>query len=129
VGTVNLIGTHPAWPEYADPLVVWPPSYVLDEYVEWQELCEEEGLYTGGPFAVSLAPDYLLKEHISGSSPYRMLGPNPSVDGVLIGEYHQTTLVNYLRLCFRAGGFPGVLRTAGPVPDIFQHVAKDLLPI
>jgi hypothetical protein len=129
VGEVNLIGTHPAWPKYIDPLVVYSPSYVLEAYAEWQELCEEEGHDAGGPFAVLLAPDYLLKDHISGGGPYRMLVPNPSVDGILIGEYHQTTLVNYLRLCFRAGGFPGILRTTGPVAEIFQGLAKDLLPI
>ena len=129
VGEVNLIGTHPAWPEYADPLVVYSPSYVLEEYAEWQELCAEEGPDAVGPFAVSLAPDYLHKENISGGGPYRMLVPNLSVDGILIGEQHQTTLVNYFRLCFQAGGFSGILHTTGPIPAIFQDLAQGLLPL
>lgn len=129
VGEVNLIGTHPAWPRYADPVVMFSPSYVLTEFAEWQALCEEEGVDAVGPFAVSLAPDELHKDNVSGGGPYRMLVPNLSVDGILIGEQHQTTLVNYFRLSFQAGGFPGVLHTTGTMPEIFQNLAQGLLPI
>jgi hypothetical protein len=129
VGEVNLIGMHPAWPHYTDPLVIYSPGYLLEEYAEWQDVYETEGLDAAGPFAVSLAPDELHKDNVSGAGPYRMLLPNPSVDGILIGEYHQTTLVNYLRQCFRAGGFPGILHTREPVPSIFGDLAQELLAI
>jgi hypothetical protein len=32
--------------------------------------------------------------------------PNASIDGTLLEGLHGTTFVNYLRICFRWGGFP-----------------------
>lgn len=34
--------------------------------------------------------------------------PNPTMDGLLEGEWHQTTFVNYLRICLAWAGLPGL---------------------
>ena len=56
---------------------------------------------------IDLAPDWLHKAHVSGGSPYTVEVPNRAIDGPLLDEPHSTTFVNYLRIAFRWGGFPG----------------------
>ena len=106
VGEVNLIGSHPTLapatgPVAPDPLVV----YALDEgAVEYDEDDEDE---EGRPSAITIAPDDLHKANISGGAPYEMAIPDTRADGELVNERHQLFFVDYLRLCFELGGFPG----------------------
>jgi hypothetical protein len=137
VGQVNLVGAHPGWGyDYGDPLVVQAPvDYVLAEYAGWA--ADRGTKWDRGSFTVDLAPDDLHKANISGGPPYAMAVPNAAVDGVLLWEQHQTTFVNYLRICFRWGGFPGWDRggldgwaaPAGPPPPVLREFADSLLPI
>ena len=112
VGEVNLIGHHPTLdppdnPITTDPLVV----YGLDEgALEYDEDSEEEG----APVAITIAPDDLHKANISGGDPYTMELPDPRADGELVGERHELFFVDYLRLCFAFGGFPGYEGRDGP---------------
>jgi hypothetical protein len=63
--------------------------------------------------------------------------PNDGIDGQLLWERHLTTFVNYLRICFRWGGFPGWDRGAldgwavppGPAPALLGELASSLLPL
>lgn len=106
VGEVNLIGTHrtldPANTDVAaDPLLV----YGLDEgIVEYDGDDEEE---EGRPSAVTIAPDDLHKANVSGGDSYQVAIPDLRADGELLNERHNLFFVDYLRLCFRFGGFPG----------------------
>lgn len=45
--------------------------------------------------------------------------PNTAADALREGEWHDTTFVNYLRICFRWGGLPGLECQA-------RHQQKDL---
>lgn len=139
VGQANFVGEHPAWRyEYADPLVVTAPTdYVLSEYEDWEE-ADRDSEWDRGPFVVDLAPDYLHKADVSGGSPYGMAVPNEGVDGPFLEEGHKTTFVNYLRICFRWGGFPGwdakIRRRSwasppSPPPPLLAELAEALLPI
>jgi hypothetical protein len=75
-----------------------PPEYIDSEY-DWQH---DEGLITPErPFQVPFAPDYLHKADISGGLPYGIAVPNAGVDGLVLGDIHQTTFTNYLRIAFR----------------------------
>lgn len=57
---------------------------------------------------IDVSPDHYGKYYISGSGPYGMRVPDPTMDGLLEGEWHQTTFVNYLRICLAWAGLPGL---------------------
>jgi hypothetical protein len=105
VGEVNLNGTHPALdpegsPVAPDPLLV----YGLDDGIVEFDEDDEEG---ETPSAVTIAPDDLHKANTSGGDAYTMAIPDPRADGELLNERHDLFFVDYLRLCFEYGGFPG----------------------
>jgi hypothetical protein len=108
---------------------------VLAEYRDWQ--ADQRTQRDRGAFTIDLAPDYLHKANVSGGPPYSMAVPSLAADGLLLWERHQTTLVNYLRICFRWAAFPGWDRgqldgwaqPSEPVPAILTHWAAQLLPL
>jgi hypothetical protein len=104
VGSVDLVGRHPAWPLGLDPLVVYPPEAALSDL----EMTEGEA-DDSAPFEVGLAPDDLHKDNVSGGSPYSVALPDPSADFPFLYERHGLLFVPYLRLAIlRWGGFPGL---------------------
>ena len=103
VGSVDFTGSHPDWPEdltggYPDPLFISPAGYAL-EYDEENWYREE--------YRLNIAPDAYHKEDVSGGPPYTIRVPDTAMDAPLVDESHETTFVDYLRICFRWGGFPG----------------------
>ena len=103
VGEVNLIGHHPSiMPKNntiaEDPLVV----YGFDEGA--MEFDDEDG---ETPSAITIAPDELHKAGTAGGGGYEMVIPDLRADGELLNEPHRLFFVDYLRLAFRFGGFPG----------------------
>ena len=79
----------------------------LAEAVEAMLARGEAGDAPECPRAIIIGADALNKYHISGGGPYQIILPCRAADAPLAEEPHQTTFVNYLRLCFRWGGFPG----------------------
>ena len=128
VGDVDWMGYHPLWPAYSDPLVVYPIESVRSEYEDWCFLVNE-GDVEVGQFGVPIAPDYFHKDNVSGGAPYTILVPNAAVDAFLEYERHRTTFVNYLRICFAHGGFPGVQWHTGDIPKIMTQLSDGLFPI
>lgn len=126
VGEVNLIGTHPAIDPPGntvaiDPLVV----YGLDEgLVEYDE-GDEDG--EGEPSAITIAPDDLHKANVSGGDAYEMAIPDLRADGELLNERHRLFFVEYLRLCFKLGGFPGY-EAVGTIPAELGRLSAGLIP-
>jgi len=137
VGDVWLVGTHPRWftSASADPLVIevegsrYPNDSIRDYFEEshqgWQEWSAREP--SARPFVLPLAPDRLHKENVSGGSPYGIVLPDGSADGLFVGEATMP-FVAYLNWVFRNGGFPW------PTPSdsqwqVRQRLAKDLLPL
>jgi hypothetical protein len=76
---------------------------------------------------IPLAPDDLHKANISGDA-YYMEVPNQSADAPF-QDWHHTTFVNYLRIAFRWGGFPGWERYPNRPDKELAHLAEGLLPI
>jgi hypothetical protein len=104
VGSVDWIGRHPtmAPPKASispDPLVVYPAGDALKEWLD-----EKAG---GGEPELVIAPDALHKAGHSGGGAYTIETPNLRADGPLLSDAHQRLFVDYLRLVFRFGGFPG----------------------
>jgi hypothetical protein len=149
VGTVDFVGTLPqAWkpplsqldeqgpvarghfpggefhlPPF-DPLFVQPLEQVLN-YARGSIKDKKQVLGS-----LPIAPDSYGKYWTSGSGPYRVIVPNAAVDGELLGEWHQTTFVNYLRICFRWAGLPGLtyFATERGRSDL-QHLTEGLLSL
>ncbi len=105
----------------SDPLVVEP--YFGD--------LEEEGAEDGdaGPYSVILAPDATHKTNQSGGSPYCIDVPDPAMDAILDGDEDYGTFIEYLRTCFRWGGFPGLRTAAQPPREELAYLTEGLLPV
>ena len=122
VGEVNLIGHHPSIAPKnntiaEDPLVV----YGFDEGAV--EFDDEDG---ETPSAITIAPDELHKAGTSGGDAYEMAIPDLRADGELLNESHRLFFVDYLRLAFKFGGFPGYDR-AERVPAELATLSEGLI--
>lgn len=143
VGSVCLMGSYPSLATYSDqvsgfapnryvdPLVVFPLEAAFEEYEDWKGIGRigDDDEDEAEPFVIPLAPDDYHKENVSGGSPYGIAVPTMAIDAKLQDEWHNTTFVNYLRICFRWGGFPGWERYVGHPVALLTDLAKDLLPI
>jgi len=98
-------------PQVADPLVVIPIEAAI-ETARYFADTEEKW--------VLIAADGLMKANTSGGDPYQMEVPNASADGVLRFECHDLNFVEYLRLVFRFGGFPGYEGMEFPPPQLVE---------
>jgi len=61
-----------------------------------------------------------MKANTSGGDPYQIEVPNASADGILRFECHDLNFVEYLRLVFRFGGFPGYEGMEFPPPQLAE---------
>jgi hypothetical protein len=72
-----------------------------DYLLDLKDYFEEDGFVS-----LELSADYLHKDNISGGQAYSLkLTEKPSIDGQLLYEEHDTTFINYLRICFDSCGF------------------------
>ena len=112
----------------SDPLVVEPYfgdlEDAMNEGEDGGEEEEGEGLYS-----VIIAPDSTHKTNQSGGSPYCIEIPNPAVDAPLDGDEDYGTFVEYLRTCFRWGGFPGLRSSAKTPREELAFLTQGLLPL
>jgi hypothetical protein len=125
VGDVDFTGYHPSWPLYSDPLIVFPIESIKADYHKWRYQTEE-GDIVAGLFGVPISPDYYHKANISGGEPYRIRVPNYMINGILENERNNTTFVNYLRICFRYGGFPGFRWDKKAIPKEISFLVDGL---
>jgi hypothetical protein len=99
VGSVNLMGSHPSWPEsgysglppseagvwYTDALVLELDRDSLEsEYEDWRSRVEEDGRDEVGPFHLAIAPDHIHKANVSEGLPYAIETTVASVDTLLL---------------------------------------------
>jgi hypothetical protein len=109
VGSVNFFGSMKKSTgikcTYPDPLFVDLLRYVWADYDEW----EVEWFEGCNPLCATIAPDKYHKADVSGGSPYRIMIPNLCADGFVFSDESQDLMfVDYLRMCFRCGGLPGL---------------------
>jgi hypothetical protein len=144
VGTVGLSGSFRSW----DPSAClfedgsdWPDVGVYAEPIElrdeWSLLgyCDEttdtitSGWIDGDRFWVPIGPDSTASAGFSGGC-HTVALPDRCADPVLVGVDHRPgiRLVEYLRVCFQWGGFPG-FEFERSVPPEIAILRQDLLPI
>jgi hypothetical protein len=144
VGSVDFTGAHPRlscydglnWGgseslhSYADPLVIDPfgsdpLSFYLD--LAYEDSGEE---ITDPPYCIWLAPDAVHKANHSGGGPTQIMFPNLAIDAPLISDdWDGTLFVNYLRMCFQWGGFPGWRNHPDYPKEEIAFLTKDLPPL
>ncbi|WIG59077.1 MAG: hypothetical protein OJF49_001824 [Ktedonobacterales bacterium] len=78
---------------------------------------------------LALAPDEHFKLGYPGGGDYTVALPNAASDSTLDYEWHHTTFVNYLRICFRWGGFPGLECKRRRPDKELAFLTEGLLPI
>ncbi len=133
VGSVNLVGMHPEWPREIspDPLFVYPIEIQIQMCRDWLARKASAGKREPEPqypITLTVAPDEESKYGVEGGV-YEMAVPAPVADGNLLFEQHRTTFVNYLRICLRWAGFPGLERAPNPPLRDIEQLTRDLLPI
>jgi hypothetical protein len=154
VGSVNLVGELPRWmrlrpwgtgdqlhfikahPDFdwsnysldrgLDPLFVHSIDVVIGTLHQHRAMAERLGEATL-PTTIDIAPDYNFKYGMGGSAPYSIEPPCLAIDAPLQEEWHNTTFVNYLRICFRWGGMPGLERCAHPPMDDIAYLTEGML--
>jgi hypothetical protein len=111
----------------SDPLVVEPYFLDLEEDMEGEDEAEAEA--GPGPHDVIIAPDSTHKTNHSGGSPYVIQFPDLAIDSPMQGEEDYGTFVEYLRMCFRWGGFPGLRASTNPPREELAFLTEGLLPL
>jgi hypothetical protein len=116
----------------SDPLVVEPYFGDLEEDVDRGQ--DDEGAGEGemegrGPYEMMIAPDPVHKTGHSGGGPYSMCFTDPAADAPVQGDEDYGTFVEYLRVCFRWGGFPGLRTSAKPPRDELAFLTEGLSPL
>jgi hypothetical protein len=93
--------------KYADPIQIASLDDLVNEVTNEDFISESKEYYEGDGFvALELAADFYTKDNVSGGLPYSIkLTNKPSIDAPFLYEEHDTTFVNYLRICFDNCGF------------------------
>jgi hypothetical protein len=127
VGSVQLIGHHPDWVAFSNPMWIEPITTL--------EMTEREKDDYEGEIRIYFAPDIHHKEDVSGGEDYFLTASNKSIDGSFWYERYEQTFLKHLQHCFEYAGFPGyalemhLTRPALPLPERLQRLAASLEPI
>lgn len=116
--------------ERADPVQVASLDTVVSEVTgtwwrkEMQQYVDDKN---SGTAFLELSADELHKDNISGGPAYALqITKQLSVDSLFMNEPNDTSFINYLRICFAYGGFPGM--AGRPVNESFQAFLEKIEP-
>ncbi|MCG8594045.1 MAG: hypothetical protein MI785_06680 [Kiloniellales bacterium] len=104
-----------------DPLSIDPANRVTYLFEEWELQKVQLDSDLVDPFRLDLSADDLHKMNVSGGASYGVELPFFGADPVFVNEPHGLPFVDYLRLCFRWAGFPG-LEAHGEREDVQSFV-------
>jgi hypothetical protein len=138
VGHVCLIGAHPTlsffegagFPGiYTDPFMMLPDPYELQGWLEEAKGSKEIPSLDAvvGWTAEAKARLAVANEQLDYG--YAITLPDPAADAPLKGERHDVTFVEYLRIVFRWGGFPGWEQQDKRPEGELKLLSDGLLPI
>jgi hypothetical protein len=143
IGGVNFVGSHPQWQQFSDehryfpnndyydcyqfdPLFVEAPSQeFFDSLLEWEPYEKRDDLR----YPLDIAPDSFHKMNVSGGAIYQVEVPNAGADAPLLGEWHQTSFVNYLCICLHYGGLPGLEGMESELAEELEYLRAGLLTV
>jgi len=132
VGGVNLIGLFPdigGQEVHLRDGPVWDPLCIYPVELAIKMVTEHIKYGAWGPGSpLSLSPDRWFKYGFGGSGAYSISLPCKAFDAPLLLEEHDTTFINYLRICFRWGGFPGLESDHRFPRGQIEFLNKDMLP-
>jgi hypothetical protein len=142
VGRVNLMGSHPKWPNpgylfkgipkpvkawCTDPLVVEVrPDLIPSHLSEWQLRRQLVAFDNGADFQITVAPDEFHKANLSGGDSYQIQCSRPAVDAIVLNERHCLTFMAYLRYSLEWGGFPGFELIEDPPMEFLNQLRAGL---
>lgn len=112
-----------------DPLLIYSGDVMHHMFDEWDEMdFPEEG--EDECFSIWLAPDHFHKANISGGDPYVIYVPFRGADPIVENEDHELPFVDYLRHCFRFGGFSKLdeYKDRADVKAFVQSMTEGLQP-
>jgi hypothetical protein len=131
VGGVNLVGHHPelAPPGVeCDPLFVAPLKCVVDVCMAWEE--DHAGSKERPSFQMPISPPRGVKAGSSAEGAhYFVTLPNATLDAAIENEPRGLCFVDYLRLAFEWGGFPGYADMPDKTPALVYQLKAMLLPL
>ena len=111
-----------------DPLFVAPLKCAVDACGAWQE--DHAGEKERPPFQMPISPPPSVKAGTgSEAAQYVVTLPGATLDAVVENEPHGLHFVDYLRLAFEWGGFPGYADMPDKVPALIHRLKGKLLPI
>lgn len=139
VGSCNFGWDYETTPEmfweYADPIQINSLDDVVSEVSseDWKgylnEVLEEDA--SQSPY-INLAADYFHKDNVSGGPPYSIqITIEKCIDSLFLNEPHETTFINYLRICMENCGFSRIteLENDNDYDDFFEKVKPQLKKI
>lgn len=152
VGAVNFVGIYPVedptdpegfshWQQvksadvqafrrsYSTLQAVRPCHHDLDPLWVYPFAYSSEAMDNRTPPELMLAPDEDFKMGLPGSGQYIVALHNAGADAIIENEWHETTFVKYLRICFRWGGFLGLACKSRKPEKELAFLTRDLLPI
>jgi hypothetical protein len=93
--------------QYADPIQIISLDNLVTEVTDTDGLNEMLEYYEEDGFtSLQLSADYFHKDNVSGGPAYALqLTEKPYIDAPFLNEEHNTTFINYLRICFDNCGF------------------------
>jgi hypothetical protein len=142
VGTVDLVGSHPTLNPAVGGRVRRPGGPILSTdpleisgyfglqllFDDWEDKISEERQTVSW----EIGGDAEDKTYVGDEEPngcYTVQLPNASADAVLEGEVHKITFVEYLRLSFQWGGFPGWEKYDDRPEKELAFLREGLLPL
>lgn len=137
LGACNFAWGYETNEEYmwqlADPIQIFSVEDVVLEITDegfandLQEQYEKDGFVS-----IQLSADYFHKDNTGGGPAYSLKVTNqPSVDAAFLNEEHNTTFINYLRICFDNCGFSRITNPENhnDYEAFFEKVNPQVKPI
>ena len=128
----NVINEEYIW-RYADPIQIFSLDNIISEVTDEDFLSDLQEYYEEDGFiSLQLSADYFHKDNTSGGQAYSLkVTQQPSVDAEFLNEEHNTTFINYLRICFDNCGFSRITNpeSKNDYQAFFDKVKPQLKPI